>query len=51
MKLDGHGVPSIWRDASCSDGQELEIQNDDLLDQSFWLQAPMQRNIDWDQEA
>lgn len=51
MKFEGNGVPSIWRDASCLDRQELEIQKAELLDQNFWLQPPMQRSIDRDQEA
>lgn len=35
MKFEGNGVPSIWRDASCLDRQELEIQKAELLDQNF----------------
>lgn len=40
VKFEGNGVPSIWRDASCSDEEELEVQKSELLKQNFCLQPP-----------
>lgn len=44
VKFEGRGVPGIWRESSCLDGQELEIQKSELLEQNFCLQPPEQRS-------